>query len=289
MSANVRIRNGMAPSAGSGGASEGDIRGVATDIIVGGGVVDVVAGQLLVHQSVSPDMNVIVDAGVAYVPNASFDMTDSDQVRFWEAVVNGTTGSRTLAVGSNSSGSTRIDIICVKIDTGATPNSTASNVASLLVVAGTPGAGVPATPSNYLKLAQVTVANGASSLANAVIADSRTQVKFNHNFFPIKRVTTVTSSSTPTPNVDTDDIYNLSALAASAAFAAPTGTPTDGQTLVIRIKDNATARSLSWNSIYRAIGVFLPSTTTISKMIYVGCIYNATAVKWDVVAVNQEF
>ena len=109
MSVNVRIRNGMAPSAGSGGASEGDIRGVATDIIASSGVVDLGAGQLLVHQSVSPDMNVIVDAGIGYIPNTSFDSTDSDSVRFWEGVVNGTTGSRTLAIGSNSSGSTRID------------------------------------------------------------------------------------------------------------------------------------------------------------------------------------
>lgn len=288
MAVNVRIRNGMEPDMGSGGASEGDIRGVATDIIAGEGVVDLLGGHLLVHESVSPDMNVIVDAGVGYIPNASFDELDSDQVRFWEAVVSGTTGSRTVAIASNSSGSTRIDLICLKLDPGTVPDSTASNVASLIRVAGTPGASQPATPSNHLLLAVVTVVNGASSIANAAIADSRTQIRFSQQLLPTKRVTTVTSSATPTPNIDTTDIYNLSALAANATFAAPTGTPNDGQTLIIRIKDNGTARTLSWNAIYRPISTYLPSTTVISKMLYVGMIYNAAAVKWDVLATLQE-
>lgn len=102
------------------------------------------------------------------------------------------------------------------------------------------------------------------------------------------RVTSTASSATPTPNADTDDQYNLTALAATAAFAAPTGTPTDGQSLIIRIKDNGTARTLSWNAIYRAIGVTLPTTTVISKTMYIGMRYNAADTKYDVLAVSVE-
>jgi len=103
-----------------------------------------------------------------------------------------------------------------------------------------------------------------------------------------KRVSTVASSATPTPNADTDDIYTVTALAEAATFGAPTGTPTNGQGLVIRIKDNGTARALSFNAIYRAVGVTLPTTTVAGKTIYIGALYNSADTKWDVVAVASE-
>jgi len=102
------------------------------------------------------------------------------------------------------------------------------------------------------------------------------------------RVTSEASNATPTPNADTTDLHILTAQAAAAAFAAPTGTPSQGQKLIIRIKDNATARALSWNAIYRALGVALPTTTTISKTLYVGFIYNSTDAKWDCIAKTEE-
>lgn len=108
------------------------------------------------------------------------------------------------------------------------------------------------------------------------------------NARPKARVTSTTSSSTPTPNADNEEIYILTALAAAATFGSPTGTPTQGQRLLIRIKDNGTARTLGWNAIYRAVGVTLPTTTVISKTLYVGCVYNSTDTKWDVIAVAQE-
>jgi hypothetical protein len=102
------------------------------------------------------------------------------------------------------------------------------------------------------------------------------------------RVVSTASSATPTPDVSTADQYNLTALAAAATFGVPTGTPLDGQKLIIRIKDNGTARALIWNAIYRGVGASLPSTTVISKTTYVGCIYNAADTKWDAVAVATQ-
>lgn len=102
------------------------------------------------------------------------------------------------------------------------------------------------------------------------------------------RIGTIASSATPTPDADSHDEYTVTALAAGATFGAPTGTPTDGQKLIIRVKDNATARTLAYNAIYRAIGVTLPTTTVISKTLYLGMIYNSADTKWDVVAVAQE-
>jgi len=101
-----------------------------------------------------------------------------------------------------------------------------------------------------------------------------------------KRVVSIASSATPTPNGDITDIYTVTALAEAAVFAAPTGTPQNGQTLLIRIKDNGTARALSWNAIYRAgVDIALPTTTVLSKTLYVGFVYNSTDTKWDLVMV----
>jgi hypothetical protein len=104
------------------------------------------------------------------------------------------------------------------------------------------------------------------------------------------RVTSITSSATPTPNADTDDVLDITAQAAAAAFGNPTGTPVNGQKLIIRIKDNATGRALTWGSAYVAGGVALPSTTVLSKILTLGFIYNtANALnKWQCVASAQE-
>lgn len=99
------------------------------------------------------------------------------------------------------------------------------------------------------------------------------------------RVTSTASSGTPTPDTDTTDMYILTALAAAATFGAPTGTPFQGQLLMIRIKDNGTARALSFNAAYRfSSDLAAPTTTVISKTMYLGFCYNSTDSKWDCIA-----
>ena len=101
------------------------------------------------------------------------------------------------------------------------------------------------------------------------------------------RVQTVTSSATVTP-VSTNDLVIITAQAAGLTLANPTGTFTEGQALMIRIKDNGTARTIAFDTNYRAIGVTLPTTTVISKTLYLGIIYNATDSKWDIVGYNLQ-
>lgn len=129
---------------------------------------------------------------------------------------------------------------------------------------------------------------GLSNLDTRYITAERTTVRTLTNARITKRIGTTASSATPTADADSHDQYNVTALAAAAAFGAPTGTPTDGQTLLYRIKDNGTARALTWNAIFRAVGVTLPTTTVISKTLYVGTVYNAADSKWDVIATGQE-
>jgi hypothetical protein len=96
------------------------------------------------------------------------------------------------------------------------------------------------------------------------------------------------NSATFTINADEQSDGVLTAMSASTTIAAPTGTPVQSQDLVFRFKDDGTARSLTWNAVFRAIGVTLPTTTVANKLTYVGCKYNSTDSKWDVIAVQQE-
>tara|TARA_R100000742_G_C4279670_1_gene105180 strand:+ start:13391 stop:14530 length:1140 start_codon:yes stop_codon:yes gene_type:complete len=97
-----------------------------------------------------------------------------------------------------------------------------------------------------------------------------------------------TNSATFTINADEETDGVLTAMSANTTLAAPTGTPVQSQDLVFRFKDDGTARTLTWNAIFRAIGVTLPTTTVANKLTYVGCKYNSTDTKWDVIAVQQE-
>ena len=104
-------------------------------------------------------------------------------------------------------------------------------------------------------------------------------------------VTDGSTTGTLTPTGDTADQYQMLGLTGSVTIAAPSGTPTAGQKLILRLKDNGTGRALTWTTSstgFRAVGVTLPTTTVASKNIYVGSIWNATDSFWDAVSVTSE-
>lgn len=109
----------------------------------------------------------------------------------------------------------------------------------------------------------------------------------SHQAVPVQ---SVASAATVTPTA-ANQLVTITAQAAGLTLAAPTGSPVDGQPLMIRIKDNGTARGITWTSGaggYRAIGVTLPTTTVLSKTTYVGLIYNSTDNRWDAIGVTTE-
>ena len=105
----------------------------------------------------------------------------------------------------------------------------------------------------------------------------------------VEEITTIASSSTPTPTGGSlRNLFTVTALEEGATFAAPSGTPANGNRLVIRVRDNGTARSLAWNAIYRKMEFALPDTSVEDKTMYLGFIYNQTDTKWDMIAINEE-
>lgn len=129
----------------------------------------------------------------------------------------------------------------------------------------------------------ITLPTSTDTLVGKATTDTLTNKRIT------KRVGTSASAATHTIDSDSYDVFTVTAQAEAVAFANPSGTPTQGQTLVIRIKDNGTARAITWSgSYFRAVGATLPTTTVISKTLYVGFIYNSTDTKWDCIATAQE-
>lgn len=104
---------------------------------------------------------------------------------------------------------------------------------------------------------------------------------------PSTRINFTASSATPAINVDTTDQFNITALAAAitSMTSGLSGTPLDGQKLMIRIKDNGTARAITWGASFASTGIAtLLATTVVNKTHYVGLIYSLVTSTWDCVA-----
>lgn len=105
------------------------------------------------------------------------------------------------------------------------------------------------------------------------------------------RTNSTTSATSWTPNFDSYDEEIQTALAGAVTINAPTySTTNEGEKKILRIKDNGTARAITWNGVYRAgSSVALPTTTTISKTLYCGFMYNSTDSKWDLMAYTDGY
>jgi hypothetical protein len=126
-----------------------------------------------------------------------------------------------------------------------------------------------------------TTVTGTASVATA----TNTLTFTNKRVTP--RVVSTTDDATSVIDIDVTDEYVLTAVANATTFST-TGTPTNGQKLIIRFKDAGVAKGLTWDAVFNAVGVTLPTTTVASKTHYVGAVYNSTSSEWDVLATSVE-
>jgi hypothetical protein len=104
------------------------------------------------------------------------------------------------------------------------------------------------------------------------------------------RVTTIASAAEPTINTDNCDAVSITALATAITSMTTnlTGTPNNFDELIFRIKDDGTARAITWGASFEAKGVALPTTTVISKVLTVAFIYDSVTSKWGCVGAVSE-
>lgn len=115
-----------------------------------------------------------------------------------------------------------------------------------------------------------------------------TETITNKRVTPRVTVTATPGGTTLSPDASNNDMHGYSALTKAITINAPSGTPTDYQPMGYRFKDDGTGRALTWDPIFRAIGVTLPTTTTANKTLHVFTRYNSADSKWDVIDVKQE-
>jgi hypothetical protein len=98
----------------------------------------------------------------------------------------------------------------------------------------------------------------------------------------VKRVVTAADATSITPDTDNADIIyqSNSQAAGTLTINADTGTPTEGQSLALKLKCT-NAQTFSWNAVYTGGTTALPTATTgSSKTDYFTFIYDSVASKW---------
>jgi hypothetical protein len=108
-----------------------------------------------------------------------------------------------------------------------------------------------------------------------IVGSTDTQTLSNKRILP--RSGTVTSAGIPSINTDAVDVFQITFLATNitSMTAGLLGNPVIGQQLMISIKDNGSARTISWGASYISTGAAtLPSTTSASMMHWVGLVWD---------------
>lgn len=125
-------------------------------------------------------------------------------------------------------------------------------------------------------------------LATTAVQPDAVQTLTNKRITP--RVVSSASTPTLTPDADSQDMVEVTAQAAALSIAAPSGSPTNGQPLIIRVRDNGTARAISWNAIYTA---FTPqdlrTVTLVGKPLIFQFVYNSNVSAWELLHSNASF
>jgi len=105
-----------------------------------------------------------------------------------------------------------------------------------------------------------------------------------------KRVTTISSHATPTVNTDNCDVVSITAQgeAITSMTTNLSGTETNFQTLIFRILDDGTGRAITWGAAFEPRGIALPTTTTASKLLTVGFMYDTVDSIWGCIASVEE-
>lgn len=219
--------------------------------------------------NITVEGNAIYRAGGTDVPVADGGTGRSTSTTAYGLIAAGTTATgahQTLAAGATTTilvggGASALPVWTTATGTGAPVRATSPALT---------------TPTGIVK-GDV----GLGNVDNTSNATERAATRTLTNARVTPRVSTTTSSATPTINTDTVDMYGLTAQAANITSFTTNlaGTPTDGQKLWIYIKGTA-ARTIAWGASFEAGPVALPTTTVTTERLDVGFVWNAASSKW---------
>jgi len=127
---------------------------------------------------------------------------------------------------------------------------------------------------------------GTAVVYTAKIATPTSDLHWYSTALQGARLNTITSSATPSININTTDIFTITALAANITSVTVTGAPVDGQYLMVRIK-GTNSQTIAWGASFASSGVAQLITTTVAaKTHHIGFIYDAVTAVWQAIAVD---
>lgn len=243
--------------------SSENMNALATDFISEGVVgsvtntsgVSPATGAFAVNAQGTPNMTVAVTQGIAYVTGTP---TGGNSQTFRVNM----DASQNVTVSANSSGSTKYDWLYIKLDPTymQNPDVSAQSVASLVTSRSTSSSTDDGTPPTYgYLLAKITVTNGAVSITNSNITDSRTRTGVNQldnatnnivlgNQLATSAVTLGYASSTSTYSITNAGYNDVTGL--SVTVTVPSG----GRNLKITaFSPSIKSSSAAANTLYWAI------------------------------------
>jgi len=129
---------------------------------------------------------------------------------------------------------------------------------------------------------------GKTPPSGTVVGTSDTQTLTAKRVQP--RPVAVTVNAAPTWNTDNGDIFIITSQ--NAAITSMTtnlsGTPASGEKIEMEILDDGTARAITWGASFASGPGTLPTTTVLSKWLYVAFEWSASRSKWICLAAGSE-
>jgi hypothetical protein len=266
-----------------------------------------------------------VTLGGAYAGFQSFSVIGNGNTTYY-AIVDSTTGAWEVGIGTYTASGTTLsrDTVLSSSNSGSLVNFAANtkdvivtqpSERAVYVVGGSVVAENSATVPNALlanstisgvslgsNLNALTIGTGLSgtsyngstgvtvAIDSTVATLSGTQTLTNKNIQA--RVVAIADGTSITINADTTDIATQANTQSAGTLTvnAPTGTPFNGQKLILRLL-SSNVQTFSWDSVFQgSTDVTLPTASSgSSKYDYTGFIYNSTATKWQLVAKNFGF
>lgn len=249
------------------------------------GSVSVIDGtQTLTNKTISGASNTLSNIPESAVTNLTTDLAAKAPL-----ASPALTGTPTAPTASNGTNTTQVATTAFVLANGGTGSVTSASVVSANGLAGTV-ATATTTPAITLTTTITGVLKGNGTAISAATAGtdylSPTGTATVTNKRITRRVVTVTQSATPTINTDNTDVASITGLAQAITSMTTnlSGTPVDGDMLMIRITDDGTARAIAWGASFESSTVTLPPTTVISTMLAVGFLWNTASSKWRCIA-----